>query len=78
VDASERPDDAHAQMRLAVGLYAVGERAGAVAALERAAALAPGWALPQRNLAVVHRQRGQLAAADEAARRADALERGRP
>jgi hypothetical protein len=78
VDASERPDDPHAQLRLAVGLYAVGERAGAVAALERAAALAPGWALPPRNLAVVHRQRGQLAAADEAARRADALERGLP
>jgi hypothetical protein len=78
VDASEHPDDPQAQVRLAAGLYAVGERTGAVAALERAAALAPGWALPPRNLAVVHRQRGQLAAADAAATRADRLERGLP
>jgi hypothetical protein len=78
VDASEHSDDPQAQVRLAAGLYAVGERAGAVSALERAAALAPGWALPQRNLAVVHRQRGQLADADAAAGRADRLERALP
>ena len=61
-----RPGDAHAQNRLAVGLFAVGERDAAVEALRRAAELEPGWSLPHRNLAIAHLHRGDLAAAARA------------
>jgi hypothetical protein len=70
-----RPDDAHAHNRLAVGLFAVGERDAAVEALQRAAELEPGWALPHRNLAVAHLHRGDLAASALARQTADEIER---
>lgn len=67
--------DAHAHNRLAVGLFAIGERDEAVQALQRAAQLEPGWALPHRNLAVAHLHRGDLEAAALARRTADQIGR---
>jgi tetratricopeptide (TPR) repeat protein len=61
--AAAAPTDAAAQNRLAVALYAAGDREGAVARLERAVELDPSAAEPHRNLAVVYRQRGDRAAA---------------
>jgi len=69
------PDDPHAHNRLAVGLFAIGERDAAVAALHRAAELEPGWSLPHRNLAIAHRHRGDLAAAAREHERADEIDR---
>jgi tetratricopeptide (TPR) repeat protein len=71
---SARPDDARVHNRLAVGLFAVGERDTAVEALRRAAELEPGWSLPHRNLAIAHLHRGDLAAAARAQRRADEID----
>jgi Flp pilus assembly protein TadD len=71
---STRPDDARVHNRLAVGLFAVGERDTAVEALRRAAELEPGWSLPHRNLAIAHLHRGDLAAAARAQRRADEID----
>lgn len=76
--ARERPHDARAQNRLAVGHYALGERKAAVAALERAIRLASSWPVPHRNLAVSYRQQGDLVAAAEARERADWLSRAGP
>jgi hypothetical protein len=70
-----RPGDAHAQNRLAVGLFAVGERGAAVDALRRAAELEPGWSLPYRNLALAYLHRGDLAAAARERERADEIDR---
>jgi len=72
--AAARPGDAHVQNRLAVGLFAVGERDAAVEALRRAAELEPGWSLPYRNLAIAHLHRGDLAAAASAQERADEVD----
>ena len=72
--AAADPADASAQNRLAVGLYALGERARALEVLEVAAARAPTWPLVHRNLAVAHLHRGNLSAARAARERADALE----
>jgi hypothetical protein len=69
-----RPRDAHAHNRLAVGLFAGGERDLAVEALRRAGALEPGWSLPHRNLAIAHLHRGDLAAAAGEQERADELD----
>jgi hypothetical protein len=71
--AVARPRDARAQNRLAVALYAAGERDGAIQALRRAAELDPAWDLPHRNLAVVHQHRGETAAADHESRLADTI-----
>jgi tetratricopeptide (TPR) repeat protein len=73
--AAARPGDAHAQNRLGVGLFAVGERDAAVEALRRAAELEPGWSLPHRNLAAAHLHRGDLAAAAHEHERADQIDR---
>jgi tetratricopeptide (TPR) repeat protein len=70
-----RPDDAHAHNRLAVALFAVGEREAAIAALRRAAELEPGWSLPHRNLAIAHLRRGDFTAAAREQRRADEIDR---
>jgi tetratricopeptide (TPR) repeat protein len=70
-----RPGDARAHNRLAVGLFAVGERDAALDALRRAAELEPGWSLPHRNLAVAHLRRGDLAAAARERERADEIDR---
>ena len=62
---------AGANNRYAVGLYAVGRRKEALEHLHRAAELAPKWDLPHANLAIAHRQAGELEAAlaaDRAAR----------
>ena len=72
--ATARPGDAHAHNRLAVGLFAVGERDAAVEAHRRAAELEPGWSLPHRNLAIAHLHRGDLAAAAGAQERADEID----
>lgn len=69
-----RPGDAHAHNRLAVGLFAVGERDAAMQALRRVAELEPGWSLPHRNLAIAHLHRGDLAAAARAQERADEID----
>jgi hypothetical protein len=69
------PGDPHAHNRLAVGLFAIGERDAAVAALQRAAELEPGWSLPHRNLAIAHRHRGDLVAAAREHERADEIDR---
>lgn len=61
--AAASPSDPSAQNRLAVGLYAAGDREGALQRLERAVELAPGAADPHRNLAILHRQRGDRVAA---------------
>jgi tetratricopeptide (TPR) repeat protein len=73
--AAERPEDAHAHNRLAVALFAVGEREAALAALRRAAELEPGWSLPHRNLAIVHLLVGEFADASREQRRADEIDR---
>jgi tetratricopeptide (TPR) repeat protein len=70
-----RPDDAHAHNRLAVALFAAGEREAALAALRRAAELEPGWSLPHRNLAIAHLRRGDFAAAAREQQRADEIDR---
>lgn len=70
-----RPGDPHAHNRLAVGLFAIGERDAAVGALRRAAELEPGWSLPHRNLAIAHHRRGDLAAAASERERADEIDR---
>ena len=70
-----RPGDARAHNRLAVGLFAIGERDAAVEALRHAAELEPGWSLPHRNLAVAHLHRGDLAAAARDRERADEIDR---
>lgn len=70
-----RPGDAHAHNRLAVGLFAVGERDAAVETLRRAAELEPGWSLPHRNLSLAYRHRGDLAAAAREQERADVIDR---
>jgi hypothetical protein len=70
-----RPGDSHAHNRLAVGLFAIGERDAAVEALRRAAELEPGWSLPHRNLAIAHLHRGDLAAAASEHERADEIDR---
>lgn len=72
--AATRPGDARVHNRLAVALFAVGERDAAVEALRRAAKLEPGWSLPHRNLAIAHLHRGDLAAAARAAERADQID----
>jgi hypothetical protein len=72
--AAAQPGDAGVRNRLAVGLFAVGERDAAVETLRRAAELEPNWSLPHRNLATAHLHRGDLAAAARAQRRADAIE----
>jgi Flp pilus assembly protein TadD len=74
-DASARPGDAHAQNRLAVALFATGEREAAVEALRRAAEIEPSWSLPHRNLAVAHLHQGDLVAAARARERADEIDR---
>lgn len=61
---AEAPDDAAAQNRLAVALYAAGDREGARRRLERAVELDPSARDPHLNLAIVHRQRGDRAAAE--------------
>jgi len=61
--AAAAPSDASAQNRLAVALYAAGDRDSAAARLERAVELDPGAPEPHRNLAIVYRQRGDRAAA---------------
>jgi tetratricopeptide (TPR) repeat protein len=71
---ADRPGDAHDHNRLAVGLFAVGERDAAVEALRRAAELEPGWSLPHRNLAIAYLHRGDLAAAARAQERADEID----
>jgi Flp pilus assembly protein TadD len=73
--AAARPGDAHAHNRLAVGLFAVGERDAAVEALRRAAELEPSWSLPHWNLAIAHLHRGDLAAAARAQERAAQIDR---
>jgi hypothetical protein len=73
-EATARPADAGAQNRLAVALWAVGERDRAIGLLERAAALAPAWSVPRRNLAVAWRQRGDAREAAAQRARAEALE----
>ena len=73
--ARERPHDARAQNRLAVGQYALGQRKAAVGALERAVRLASSWPVPHRNLAITYRQQGDLDAAAEASERAEWLAR---
>ena len=70
-----RPGDARAHNRLAVGLFAIGERDAAVEALRHAAELEPGWSLPHRNLAVAHLHRGDLAAAAREREWADEIDR---
>jgi Flp pilus assembly protein TadD len=70
-----RPGDSHAHNRLAVGLFAIGERDAAVEALLRAAELEPSWSLPHRNLAIAHLHRGDLAAATSENERADEIDR---
>ncbi len=71
--ALEHPGSGRAQNALAVGLYAAGERDAALAALARAVQLAPDWDVPHDNLAIAHRQRGDLSAAEREARLAEAL-----
>jgi hypothetical protein len=71
--ALEHPGSGRAQNELAVGLYAAGERDAALAALARAVQLAPDWDVPHDNLAIAHRQRGDLPAAEREARLAEAL-----
>jgi hypothetical protein len=66
--ATERPRDARALLRLAVGLHANGERESAIRILHRAAQLDPAWALPQVDLAVAYRQLGDRASAERALR----------
>jgi tetratricopeptide (TPR) repeat protein len=73
--AAARRQDPHALNRLAVGLFAVGDRDAAVEALRRAAELEPGWSLPYRNLALAHFRRGNLVAAASAQERADEIDR---
>lgn len=58
------PEDGAAQNRLAVALYAAGERDAALERLRRASRLQARGADAHRNLAAVYRQRGQK---DEAA-----------
>jgi hypothetical protein len=70
-----RPSDPHARNRLAVGLFATGEREAAVEALRRAAELEPVWSLPHRNLAIALLHRGDLAAAASERERADEIDR---
>jgi len=72
--AAARPGDAPVQNRLAVGLFAVGERDAAVEALRHAAELEPRWSLPHRNLAIAYLHRGDLAAATRAQARADEID----
>jgi tetratricopeptide (TPR) repeat protein len=74
--ARSEPEDAGALNRLAVGLYAAGERDRALELLKRAAALAPAWPLVHRNLAVAHLHRGDVAAARPVRERAEALASG--
>ncbi|MCC6639551.1 MAG: hypothetical protein IT386_00130 [Deltaproteobacteria bacterium] len=62
--AASAPSDAAVQNRLAVALYASGDRDGALHRLERAAALDPSAPDPHRNLATVYRQRGDRVAAE--------------
>jgi len=69
-----RPGDAHVHNRLAVGLFAVGERDRAMQALRGAAELEPGWSLPQRNLAIAYLHHGDPAAAARAQERADEID----
>jgi len=69
----EHPGSGRAQNELAVGLYAAGDRDAALAALARAVQLAPDWDVPHDNLAIAHRQRGELPAAEREAQRAEAL-----
>lgn len=63
--AAENPEDGGAQNRLAVALHAAGERDAAFERLQRAARLDPAAPAPHRNLARIHRQRGEK---EEAAR----------
>lgn len=70
-EAAERPRDARALNRLAVGLYASGDRDGALETLRRAAELEPGWPVVHRNLAAVYFQRGDRTAAEREARLAE-------
>ncbi len=69
-----RPDDPGALNRLAVGLYAAGERDRALELLRRATERAPASPVPLRNLVVALRHRGELAEAAALSVRADALE----
>jgi len=73
--AAARPGDSGVHNRLAVGLFAIGDRDAAVKALHRAAELEPGWSLPHRNLAIAHLHRGDLAAAAREQQRADEIDR---
>lgn len=57
------PTDAAVQNRLAVALYAAGDRDAAVRRLERAVELDPAALDPHLNLAIAHRQRGDNVAA---------------
>ena len=63
--AAADPEDAEVQNRLAVGLHASGDREAAFERLQRASKLDPSAPTPHRNLAVIHRQRGEK---EEAAR----------
>lgn len=65
--------DARAYNRLAVGLYAAGETHDALAALRRAARLAPGWGIPHHNLSVIYLRLGDR---EDAARERQLAESG--
>lgn len=69
------PSSSDAWLTLGVTEAELGDVDAATKAWERAAALAPTDARPWRNLTRLHRQRGEGDAADEAAHRADRLER---